>query len=281
MQACLEGISILRSFDSKSNPYLISFNYTDDFPGVPDDGIMKVIYKSNDDIELDYAVLTVFSVCNKLWEAANMVITPVAYTYSVVPIAPRTGLVEYVINSTVVRGYNWSSLVYLTFKEQKSFVASLAGGFIASLLLGISDRHQDNMMVKNGKIFFHIDFGWCFGKHPPFDAETLAIPVALKEQLEKLLVPLTTTNLWNLFLDTCVDAFRVLRRQSGLLLTFTTAVFYKIQNPSTVQSWIHSVLNSHPSEEEAMAALRVQLKSVIGSWSTWLKNLSHEYKHPT
>lgn len=42
--------------------------------------------------------------------------------------------------------------------------------------MGIRDRHQDNMMIKDNKIFFHIDFGFILNDAPGFDAPIFSIP---------------------------------------------------------------------------------------------------------
>lgn len=50
-------------------------------------------------------------------------------------------------------------------------------------VMGIRDRHQDNMMIKDNKIFFHIDFGFILNDAPGFDAPIFSIPGKLPFRL--------------------------------------------------------------------------------------------------
>lgn len=70
--------------------------------------------------------------------------------------------------------------------EKNMFLASLAGSVVAGYVLGIRDRHQDNMLIKDRHIFFHIDFGHLWNQGPLVDAPRVAIPIRLKANLKEV-----------------------------------------------------------------------------------------------
>ncbi|RHY00462.1 hypothetical protein DYB25_009890, partial [Aphanomyces astaci] len=146
-------------------------------------GTVAVIFKSGDDLRQDVLVLQLLRVMDDLWRdnSMDLALDP----YRCVATGPTTGLVQVVphaattaaIQSRSNRGIlgafhldcfsNWIDQHNTTPKKVKAakdlFRRSCAGYCVASLVLGIGDRHNDNLMVTTSGRYFHIDFGHFLG----------------------------------------------------------------------------------------------------------------------
>ena len=111
--------------------------------------------------------------------ALDLCLTP----YSIIAMSPTSGLVEFVNESSpisqVLATNNNSIMAFFQAKApnkdakynvrpevMSSYVRSCAGYCVITYLLGVGDRHLDNIMLQTSGHFFHIDFGFIFGRDP-------------------------------------------------------------------------------------------------------------------
>jgi hypothetical protein len=149
---------------------------------------ISVLFKAGDDLRQDQLTLQILGVMDAFWKAEGLDLC--MNPYRCVSTGDELGMIEVVTNSNTLAnivaesiegGSGWgrklraAMQVYskdLVYKEwilaqeqvdvatmEHNFMGSCAGYCVATYVLGIGDRHNDNLMLtKDGKLF-HIDFG--------------------------------------------------------------------------------------------------------------------------
>jgi hypothetical protein len=94
------------------------------------------------------------------------------------------------------------------------FIKSSAGYSVITYLLGVGDRHLDNLMLTPSGHFFHVDYGFLFGRDPKpfrplvrFSVEMLSAMGGVEHEM------------YEEFLNLCSKAYNVLRRASESILS--------------------------------------------------------------
>merc|ERR1712144_72313 len=95
----------------------------------------------------------------------------------------------------------------------ENFIRSCAGYCVITYILGIGDRHLDNIMVsKDGKLF-HIDFGFILGKDPkPFQT-----PMRICKEMVEGMGGNNSLG-YQSFRSKCCQAYKILRRHAKLII---------------------------------------------------------------
>jgi len=148
---------------------------------------MTVIFKVGDDLRQDMLTLQMFRVMDKLWKKLGLNLKLNAYQCIVT--GNDIGMLEVVTNSmTIAKIQKAHEGALSEFKEDvlyrwltshnkkpqefetaiENFTYSCAGYCVATYVLGIGDRHNDNIMLKEDGHFFHIDFGHFLGNFKKF-----------------------------------------------------------------------------------------------------------------
>ena len=95
-----------------------------------------------------------------------------------------------------------------------TYIKSCAGYCVATYLLGIGDRHLDNIMIRADGHLFHIDFGFILGKDP----KPMPAPMRLTAEMIDGMGGPNHAN-YSLFKSYCCQAYNILRRHATLTTT--------------------------------------------------------------
>lgn len=188
----------------------------------------KVIVKTGDDLRQDQLVIMLIQLMDGLLKRAalNLCLTP----YSIIAMSQTSGLVEFVDGSLpisqILSNHNGSILQYFqTVAPQNggkydvrpdvlsTYVRSCAGYCVITYLLAVGDRHLDNIMLCSSGHFFHIDFGFIFGRDP----KPLPPAFRLTREMVEGMGGLESSE-YRQFCSLSCQAFNSLRKSAGLIL---------------------------------------------------------------
>jgi len=199
-------------------------------------------------------------------------------TYRILPIATNKGLLEIVMNAKTIGEIESEGLTIDQYLKNHNgeakvnelndmYARTLAGWTIITLLLGVGDRHQDNVMITTSGQLFHIDFGYILGK----DAKPLLPRVRLTS---KMLGPLGGVGSeWHgKFLTYCTTAYLYLRQHINLfycLLMLLPLADPPLEEGTISAEYLESQLSQRflpgKSDEEATAVLKSWLENSVDS----------------
>jgi phosphatidylinositol 3-kinase len=99
----------------------------------------------------------------------------------------------------------------------ENYIRSCAGYCVITFVLGIGDRHLDNILIRENGQLFHIDFGFIFGKDP----KPLPPKVRLITEMIDAMGGFASSHYYQ-FLNYCFSAYSVLRKNANLFLNLVS-----------------------------------------------------------
>nr|AMK48030.1 putative phosphatidylinositol 3- nodule isoform isoform x1 [Lupinus angustifolius] len=191
-----------------------------------DGGTCKIIFKKGDDLRQDQLVVQMVSLMDRLLKLENLDLhlTP----YKVLASGQDEGMLEFIPSHSLAQilSENRSIISYLqkfhpddqgpfgiTSTCLETFIKSCAGYSVITYILGIGDRHLDNLLLRDDGRLFHVDFGFILGRDPkPFPP-----PMKLcKEMVEAM--GGAESQYYTRFKSYCCEAYNILRKSSNLIL---------------------------------------------------------------
>uniref|UniRef100_A0A663E764 Phosphatidylinositol 4,5-bisphosphate 3-kinase catalytic subunit beta isoform n=1 Tax=Aquila chrysaetos chrysaetos TaxID=223781 RepID=A0A663E764_AQUCH len=164
----------------------------------------------------------------------------------------------------------------------EEFTLSCAGYCVATYVLGIGDRHSDNIMVRKNGQLFHIDFGHILGNFKSkFGIKRERVPFILTYDFIHVIQQGKTGNTekFGRFRQCCEEAYLILRKHGNLFITLfalmLTAGLPELTSVKDIQ-YLKDSLALGKSEEEALKQFKQKFDEALReSWTTKVNWMAH------
>ncbi len=283
-------------FNSFTVPLSLDFSNSD-----PRGQSVKFMFKIGDDLRQDLITLQLFRVMNRLWLSEGINLKMI--TYHCMPTSPMAGMIELIKEAFTLREIHVQYGVTGSFKDdviglwlQKfnqsqeykkavdNFSASCAACCVASYILGIGDRHNDNIMVTKKGHMFHIDFSKILGNAQKFGTiRRDRVPFVLTPDMAYVINSGDTmSHNFQHFVELCCQGFNVIRRNGDLILNLlclmvSSGITY-LSTPQDLE-YVQHALQLQLSESEATVYFTRLIETSLSSKSTQLNFFIHNMAH--
>uniref|UniRef100_A0A7S2C498 PI3K/PI4K catalytic domain-containing protein n=1 Tax=Octactis speculum TaxID=3111310 RepID=A0A7S2C498_9STRA len=164
-------------------------------------------------------------------------------------------------------------------KALDNFQNSCAGYCVATYVLGIGDRHNDNIMLTRDGRLFHIDFGHFLGNFKSkFGVKRESAPFVFTKHFEAVLGGAESGGRYRQFEELCCRAFLVLRQNSKYLISlFSLMIDCGIPELQTLDDleWMQNSLMNCTTEEDAAKKFLALIGESLENKSTRFNHAIH------
>uniref|UniRef100_A0A1A8FU29 phosphatidylinositol-4,5-bisphosphate 3-kinase n=2 Tax=Nothobranchius korthausae TaxID=1143690 RepID=A0A1A8FU29_9TELE len=286
-----------RYMDSKMKPLWIVYNNK-----LMSGDALGIIFKNGDDLRQDMLTLQILRLMDLLWKESNLDLRIVPY--GCLATGDRAGLIEVVSSADTIANIQLTSsnvaaaaafnkdALLNWLKERNSgdaldraieeFTLSCAGYCVATYVLGIGDRHSDNIMVRSTGQLFHIDFGHILGNFKSkFGIKRERVPFILTHDFIHVIQEGKTGNTekFGSFRKYCEEAYLILRRNGNLFITLfalmLTAGLPELTSVKDIQ-YLKDSLALGKNDDEALKQFRQKFDEALReSWTTKVNWMAH------
>ncbi|CAL8340783.1 unnamed protein product [Lota lota] len=280
-------------FNSNAVPLKLSFKNVD-----PYGDNVNVIFKSGDDLRQDMLTLQIIRIMNRIWIQEGLDMRMVIFRCFAT--GRGRGMVEMIPQAETLRKIQVEHGVTGSFKDRpladwlqkhnptdeqyekavENFIYSCAGCCVATYILGICDRHNDNIMLKTSGHMFHIDFGKFLGHAQMFgNIKRDRAPFVFTSDMAYVInggdKP---SSRFHDFVDLCCEAYNLIRKHAHLFLNLLGLMLScGIPELSDLEDlkYVYDALRPHESEADATMYFTRLIESSLGSVATKLNFFIH------
>ncbi|KAJ1080049.1 hypothetical protein NDU88_000271 [Pleurodeles waltl] len=267
----------------------------------------EVIFKNGDDLRQDMLTLQIIRIMENMWQNQGLDLRMLPY--GCLSIGDCVGLIEVVKNSHTImqiqckgglKGalqFNSNTLHHWLKDKNRGegydaaidlFTRSCAGYCVATFILGIGDRHNSNIMVKDDGQLFHIDFGHFLDhKKKKFGYKRERVPFVLTQDflivISKGVPEYTKTKEFERFQEMCYKAYLAIRQHANLFINLFSMMLGsgmpELQSFDDI-AYLRKTLALDKTEQEALEYFTKQMNDAHhGGWTTKMDWIFHTIRH--
>jgi len=174
--------------------------------------------------------------------------------------------------SSTLQNYIHSKNMHRTVQDiRNEFVRSCAGSCILCYVLGVGDRHLENILVLHSGELVHVDFSFLLGADPKLERMEMRITPDMLEMMGG-----THSPEYAMFKQLCSFAYSCVRRETSFWYTF-------IENSQILNSTGKNALQNHisqrlvPGEHDIEAELQIReiVDQSSNSWQAEFVDWAH------
>ncbi|CAB1325859.1 unnamed protein product [Coregonus sp. 'balchen'] len=263
----------------------------------------EIIFKNGDDLRQDMLTLQIIRIMENIWQNQGLDLRMLPY--GCLSIGDCVGLIEVVRNSHTIMQIQCkgglkgalqfnSHTLHQWLKDKNRgemydqaidlFTRSCAGYCVATFILGIGDRHNSNIMVKDDGQLFHIDFGHFLDhKKKKFGYKRERVPFVLTQDflivISKGTQECTKTREFERFQEMCYKAYLAIRQHANLFINLFSMMLGsgmpELQSFDDI-AYIRKTLALDKTEQEALDYFMKQMNDAHhGGWTTKMDWIFH------
>jgi len=281
--------------DSKKLPLWLVFNNADK-NGDP----KYVIFKSGDDLRQDMLTLQMIRLMDKYWklEGLDLELSP----YGCIATGNEEGMIEVVLNAETCANItknaggataafradplaNWLKK-FTTEAEYpaavEKFILSCAGYCVATYVLGIGDRHNDNVMITKTGRLFHIDFGHFLGNFKKkFGIKRERAPFVFTPDFAFVMGGRDSDGFLK-FVELCCKAYNILRTKANVFINlFAMMLSTGIPELTCADDiiYLRDAFSLDMTDEQAAEKFKNLIYESLATMTTQFNNAIHILAH--
>uniref|UniRef100_A0A8C1Y6J0 Phosphatidylinositol 3-kinase catalytic subunit type 3 n=1 Tax=Cyprinus carpio TaxID=7962 RepID=A0A8C1Y6J0_CYPCA len=259
------------------------------------------------DLRQDMLTLQIIKIMENIWQNQGLDLRMLPY--GCLSIGDCVGLIEVVKNSHTImqiqckgglKGalqFNSNTLHHWIREKNKGeaydraidlFTRSCAGYCVATFILGIGDRHNSNIMVKENGQLFHIDFGHFLDhKKKKFGYKRERVPFVLTQDflivISKGVQECTKTKEFERFQEMCYKAYLAIRQHASLFINLFSLLLGcgmpELQSFDDI-AYLRKTLALEKNQQDALEYFTKQMNDAHhGGWTTKMDWIFHTIRH--